>query len=110
MNRRGFLKNAAVVGAGLSLPEALVLSSAWSKLRRGWIWPWPRADRLRKSRGRHRCPGRMRRFVSRGDVVVVKPNIGWDRTPEFRGDHQPEVVGTITKLCYEAGAKEGQGL
>ena len=25
--------------------------------------------------------GGMKRFVSRGDVVVVKPNIGWDRTP-----------------------------
>src|SRR5690242_2003704 len=24
--------------------------------------------------------GGMQRFVSRGDIVVVKPNIGWDRT------------------------------
>src|SRR3990167_4609106 len=26
--------------------------------------------------------GGMKRFVSRGDVVVIKPNIGWDRAPE----------------------------
>src|SRR5262245_21574892 len=25
--------------------------------------------------------GGMRRFISRGDVVVIKPNIGWDRVP-----------------------------
>src|SRR4051812_45535403 len=25
--------------------------------------------------------GGIKRFVSRGDVVVVKPNIGWDRMP-----------------------------
>src|SRR5260370_39444950 len=25
--------------------------------------------------------GGMKRFVSRGDVVAIKPNIGWDRTP-----------------------------
>ncbi len=50
--------------------------------------------------------GGMRRFVSRGDVVVVKPNIGWDRTPEYAATTNPEVVGTIVKLCYEAGAKK----
>ena len=26
--------------------------------------------------------GGIRRFISRSDIVVVKPNIGWDRTPE----------------------------
>ena len=47
----------------------------------------------------------MRRFVSRGDVVV-KPDIGWDRTPEYAATINPEVVGTIVRLCYEAGAKK----
>jgi uncharacterized protein (DUF362 family) len=50
--------------------------------------------------------GGMKRFVSKGDVVVVKPNIGWDRTPEYAATTNPEVVGTIVKLCYEAGAKK----
>ena len=49
--------------------------------------------------------GGMRRFVSRGDIVVVKPNIGWDRTPEFAANTNPEVVGEIVRLCYGAGAK-----
>ena len=26
--------------------------------------------------------GGMRRFIGRGDVVVIKPNASWDRTPE----------------------------
>ena len=26
--------------------------------------------------------GGIHRFVSRADIVLVKPNIGWDRTPE----------------------------
>src|SRR5262245_5170575 len=25
--------------------------------------------------------GGMQRFIARGDLVVIKPNIGWDRTP-----------------------------
>ncbi|HOH73180.1 MAG TPA: DUF362 domain-containing protein, partial [Syntrophales bacterium] len=49
--------------------------------------------------------GGMGRFVSRGDIVVVKPNIGWDRTPEYAANTNPEVVAELVRLCYEAGAK-----
>jgi len=50
--------------------------------------------------------GGMKRFVSRGDIVVVKPNIGWDRSPEQGATTNPEVVAEIVKLCVEAGAKK----
>ena len=50
--------------------------------------------------------GGMSAFVSRGDVVVVKPNIGWDRTPEHAADTNPTVVATIIELAYDAGAKK----
>ena len=50
--------------------------------------------------------GGMKRFVSRGDMVVVKPNIGWDRNPEQAANTNPEVVAEIVKLCLEAGAKK----
>jgi len=49
--------------------------------------------------------GGMRRFVSRGDVVLVKPNIGWDRTPEQAANTNPDVVGEIVRQCLGAGAK-----
>lgn len=49
--------------------------------------------------------GGMKRFVSRGDVVVVKPNIGWDRMPIHAANTNPEVVGTVVQLAFEAGAK-----
>jgi uncharacterized protein (DUF362 family) len=49
--------------------------------------------------------GGMGRFVSRGDVVVVKPNIGWDRVPLQAANTNPEVVATIVELCQDAGAK-----
>ncbi len=50
--------------------------------------------------------GGAKRFVSRGDVVVVKPNIGWDRTPKLAACTNPEVVKTLVELCLDAGAKE----
>lgn len=49
--------------------------------------------------------GGMRRFVSRGDVVVVKPNIGWDRTPAHAANTNPHVVAEVVRLAYDAGAK-----
>jgi uncharacterized protein (DUF362 family) len=44
-------------------------------------------------------------FVSRGDVVVLKPNIGWDRTPEQAANTDPDVVVALAELCLSAGAK-----
>lgn len=49
--------------------------------------------------------GGIRRFISRGDVVVVKPNIGWDRMPIHAANTNPDVVGAVIQLAYEAGAK-----
>jgi len=49
--------------------------------------------------------GGMKRFVSRGDIVVVKPNIGWDRTPIHAANTNPQVVAEVVRLAYDAGAK-----
>jgi uncharacterized protein (DUF362 family) len=49
--------------------------------------------------------GGMAKFVSRGDVVVIKPNIGWDRMPIHAANTNPEVVAAVIKLAHEAGAK-----
>lgn len=49
--------------------------------------------------------GGMEKFVSRGDSVIVKPNIGWDRTPELAANSHPEVVKAVVAMCLEAGAK-----
>ncbi|MGA7119402.1 MAG: DUF362 domain-containing protein [Polyangiaceae bacterium] len=50
--------------------------------------------------------GGMTKFVSRGDIVVVKPNIGWDRMPIHAANTNPDVVAAVIKLAYEAGAKK----
>jgi uncharacterized protein (DUF362 family) len=50
--------------------------------------------------------GGMRRFVAKGDVVVIKPNMGWDRTPEQAATTNPLVVAALVSLCFEAGAKK----
>jgi uncharacterized protein (DUF362 family) len=49
--------------------------------------------------------GSIHRFVSRQDVVVIKPNIAWDRTPEQAGNTNPDVVAEMVRQCWSAGAK-----
>ena len=50
--------------------------------------------------------GGIQRFISKGDVVIVKPNIGWDRTPKQAACTNPQVVKTLVELSLGAGAKE----
>jgi uncharacterized protein (DUF362 family) len=50
--------------------------------------------------------GGMRAFVRPNQKVVVKPNIGWDVTPERAANTNPALVGRIVEQCLAAGAKE----
>jgi uncharacterized protein (DUF362 family) len=45
------------------------------------------------------------RFIRRQDVVVVKPNIAWDRTPEQAANTNPDLVAEVVRQCWSAGAK-----
>ena len=46
----------------------------------------------------------MGRFVARGETVVIKPNVAWDRLPEQAATTNPEVVAELVRLCRAAGA------
>ncbi len=50
--------------------------------------------------------GGMKRFVSNGSVVWIKPNIAWDGKPELAANTNPEVVATLIRRCLNAGAKK----
>jgi len=48
--------------------------------------------------------GGMERFINPGDSVVIKPNIGWDRTPVQAANTNPHVVAALVRMCFSAGA------
>jgi uncharacterized protein (DUF362 family) len=48
----------------------------------------------------------MQHFVSKQDVVVIKPNISWARAPRLAATTNPEVLEAVIELCQEAGAKK----
>ncbi|MFA6003630.1 MAG: DUF362 domain-containing protein [Elusimicrobiota bacterium] len=53
-----------------------------------------------------RALGGMGRFVKKGQSVLVKPNIGWSKTPSEAADTNPELVGRVVAAAYAAGAKK----
>jgi uncharacterized protein (DUF362 family) len=50
--------------------------------------------------------GGMGAFVQKGQKVLIKPNIGWDVTPELGATTNPLLVKRIIEHCFKAGAKE----
>ncbi len=50
--------------------------------------------------------GGIERFVSKGDVVVIKPNLSWARAPRFAATTNPEVMRGVIELCLGAGARK----
>lgn len=49
--------------------------------------------------------GGMKNFVKKGQTVVVKPNIGWDTSPQRGANTNPDLVKRIIEHCFGAGAK-----
>jgi len=49
--------------------------------------------------------GALEKFIAKGDNVLVKPNIAWERTPELAGNTNPNVVAALVKWALQAGAK-----
>ncbi len=107
MDRREFLKLTGITGIGLSIPPSLdaIFNSAEASEKPGLIVA--SGDSPSKiTRAAIDVFGGIKKFISKGDIVVVKPNMAWDRIPEQAANTNPEVVATVVRMCYEAGAKK----
>lgn len=102
MKRRKFLKDIAITGAVLKIGPTLF--GQGQKFPDLAVIQGESPAAITKTAVA--ALGGMKRFIAKGDVVIVKPNIGWDRTPELAANTNPEVVKTLVELCFDAGAKE----
>ncbi len=102
MNRRNFMRDLTLGGMLLRFGPSL-LAQAKNDASLAIVQGESPAAITREALA---AVGGMKRFVARGDKVMMKPNIGWDRTPELAACTNPEVVKTLVELCFEAGAKE----
>ena len=104
LNRRQFLATAAAAPA---LLRAASPSLAIAHYKAPPTAPDGIAEEAKRlTRAAIDALGGMGRFVSKGNIVWVKPNIGWDRRPEQAACTNPDVVSTLVEMCYQAGAKK----
>jgi len=102
VNRRDFIKKAALVSAGVAATPDWVKSAFAAD---GPLVVMAKdGDTVKLVRDAVYALGGMEQFVAKGQTVVVKPNIGWDRKPELAANTNPEVVREVVRLCLEAGA------
>ncbi len=120
ISRRTFLKTGVAVGAGLyglsylgSFEKPRLLKTfKENSLKKGLVVVHGDIDEnndeglvIKKMvRSGIRAIGGMDKLVSRGDNVVIKPNIAWDRKPEYAVNTNPFVVAALVGMCIEAGA------
>jgi uncharacterized protein (DUF362 family) len=45
-------------------------------------------------------------FIKKGDVVVIKPNVAFDKNPDLAATTQPDTLSAVVKLCFGAGARK----
>lgn len=50
--------------------------------------------------------GGVEKFITKGDVVVIKPNVAFDKNPDLAATTQPDTVSAVVKLCLGAGARK----
>lgn len=112
MDRRDFLRTA--IGGSLAAGTTMVLGSH-ARIFAATGNPHPGTYDLVAVKGAEsdvmfdkaiESMGGMGKFVAKGNVVLVKPNIGWDVAPEYGGNTNPKLVRRIIEHCYNAGAKK----
>lgn len=112
MNRRFFLRTIALTGAAFTLKESeamSVLTQSFNTANAANSY-----DLVAVMGGEPEAMfrkaivemGGMKKFISPGDKVVVKPNIGWDQPIEMAANTNPKLISEIIKQCFDAGAKE----
>lgn len=105
MNRRRFLQDALRWTAGIAMPIPVI------DITRAIAAPAP--PKLAKITGSDYrkavaaavdALGTMQSLVSAGDTVVIKPNIGWDRSIAQGANTHPAVVVALIEQALDAGA------
>ena len=102
MNRREFLTSAAIASLALASRRLLALD-AGAGAEVGVVRSTDIEAAVEKA---VELVGGIGRFVGRGDVVVVKPNIAFNSPPEYKATTDPLVVRTMVDLCFRAGASK----
>ena len=110
MKRRDFLRTSALAGAALTLDFKGLSAALMNNTMAVEAVP----DMVAVMGGEPAAMldkalealGGIGQYVKKGQKVVIKPNIGWDRTPELAGNTNPDLIKALVKKCLGAGAEK----
>jgi len=110
MKRRDFIKSSAIASAALTLN----FDKLGAALTTGTMAVEATPDMVAVMGGEPEAMldkaletlGGIGNFIKKGQSVVIKPNIGWDRTPELAANTNPLLIKALVKKCLEAGASK----
>jgi uncharacterized protein (DUF362 family) len=110
MNRRHFLRiGTGALGVGLIGPRVLAQVAAPDTTAAPPV-PLPDIVRVKGSPAEAvqkalDALGGIARFVQPGQVVLLKPNLGFATPPEWGATTNPQVVVAVAQACLQAGAR-----
>jgi uncharacterized protein (DUF362 family) len=102
MDRRDFIKSAGA----LALMASVLLREALAATGQPLVAVAEGTDYPAVTRRAINAVGGMKHFVKAGDVVVVKPNMGWDRSVDLAANTHPLVLRAVVEECLAAGARK----
>ena len=109
MKRRDFLRASAALGVGALTFDKLQAAMATNTMAVEAVpdmvavmggEPAQLLDRALQEMGG------IGKYVKKGQTVAIKPNIGWDKKPEFAANTNPDLVKALVEQCFKAGAKK----
>ena len=103
MKRRDFIKKSVVAAGVLSTPELMTMAQEKPSapvIKVQGESPYDMTKKVIQELGG------MGKFIAKQDIVMIKPNIGWNRTVEQAACTNPEVVKALVEMAFDAGAKK----
>ncbi len=114
LNRREFIGAVAGLGAGLFISgckgeseagqSGQALTSRTPKFDAAELAVASGKDPAKLTRAAVDTLGGIGKLVNKGDFVLIKPNIAWNRPPDAAATTNPAVVAELVKMCKDAGA------
>ena len=97
MDRIKFIKTSAFLTGGIFLRGTQILGKETTFHDLVMVKDGQPAEMARKT---FELLGGVSRFVAKGDYVLLKPNLSWDRAQEYGATTNPELVAEIVRLCF----------
>lgn len=104
-NRRDFIKMGAAAGILTLFPGATHIFAQDTKSQAADMVAVRNGTPAQMFEIGIEAMGGFSRFIRKGQIVAVKPNTSWNRTPSQGANVSPGLAAKVVEMAYKAGAK-----